>query len=148
MLVDFGLMEIREIKDFARVQHCFGKYSRFRAVQATNESGHEPGGYLVVRNFSNGVAANKEFDVGAGQFVAVAFLANHVNGAHRRGVRHIRLFEAKTLWEQVLDGHGSPALWALEIDGGHGTKFVDHLAAGAARRARHILFASYCNFSD
>src|SRR6185312_14188613 len=77
-----------------------------------------------------------------------AFLANHVNGAHRRGVRHIRLFEAKTLWEQVLNGHGSPALWALEIDGGHGTKFVDHLAASAARRARHILFANYCNFSD
>src|SRR6185437_5950526 len=59
MLVDFGLWEIREIKDFARVQHCFGKCSRFRAVQATNQRGHEPGGYLVVRNFTNGVAATR-----------------------------------------------------------------------------------------
>ncbi len=60
----------------------------------------------------------------------------------------MRLLEAKTFWKEIGDRSRMPALRALKIDHRFRAEFVDHLAAGAARRAWHILFANYRNFSD
>ncbi len=56
--------------------------------------------------------------------------------------------EAKALRQQIGDG---PLLWtfrALVDDGGPRSKFIDHLAAGAAGRARNSMIVSDGNGAD
>ena len=44
---------------------------------------HQPRGNLVVGNLPGGVAGDEIVDFGARQFLPVAFLANHIDGADR-----------------------------------------------------------------
>src|SRR5262249_19740940 len=63
------------------MEHGVGESSRFASREAFEQSGHEPRGNLVVRNFVLRVTADEEIDFGAGKLVTVAFLANHVRRA-------------------------------------------------------------------
>src|SRR5277367_2664200 len=63
------------------MEHGVGKRGSFRARQPFQQRGHEPRRNLVVGNLSGGVAAYQKFDFRARQLGAVAFFADHINGA-------------------------------------------------------------------
>src|ERR1700728_3292916 len=70
-----------KVEPLAGMKHRVGERCSFRTRQPLEQRGHEPRGYLVVRNLPRRVAADEKFDFWPRKLAAVAFLANHVNGA-------------------------------------------------------------------
>src|ERR1700722_14520109 len=64
------------------MQHGFSQRRQLRASHATPHHGHQERRDLIIRNVLVRSARNQKFDLFAGQFPAVSFLADEVNCAH------------------------------------------------------------------
>src|SRR6266478_4740042 len=87
VLVHFLAGNFGMVEDFSGVQHRFSERRELRAVHAANPHGHQPRGHLVVGYFAASVAGNQKIDFFAGEFPAITFLADQVDGAHAFGKR-------------------------------------------------------------
>ena len=142
MLVYFGRREFGEIEHLAGVQHGVGERGGFRAAKPAQQRRHQPRGDLIVGNFAVRITADEGFDFGARKFEAIALLANHVDRADRPAAEESwsrRSLQAESFRQQLGDREFLPALRALEKDDRLRAEFVNHLAAGAAGRARCVV---------
>ena len=63
VLVNLGAGQVREIDDFAGIQHRGGECAQFAAGHAADDHGHQPGRYLVVGDLVARVRLDEELDL-------------------------------------------------------------------------------------
>jgi hypothetical protein len=74
--------DLFQIQHLAGAGHGHGQVNGLLAAHALQVDGHQPGCGLVVGNLTPHKALNKEVNLCGGQFSAVAFFGDDVNGAH------------------------------------------------------------------
>ena len=84
MLVHFFVGKSGKVQHLTGMQHGVSESGGFGLGESAQHACHEPGGHLIVGNLVTSVSADEVFDFRGGEFKAVSFLANDVNGADGR----------------------------------------------------------------